>query len=996
MRLAAARFVTMHSAATRTIRLLDNSRALSDAMAEVLVAHHEGDSFDFARTMVLVPGGRLARALERTLLARAKVVGVPLIAPSIVTPLMFAGRFVVPQKRLLTRLGSRLAWRAALDALLAEGGPEALAVAQLLHGRDELPRRMRARAAQRLEKLASEIAASMRDLDSVLHSLDAGSSAASRIAALQALARRRARLLDEADSVDRDDAIRDAIRSHHLTVDGFDRVVVLFADPEPAHRALLAVLASKGVRVEVCVHTPESVDAEGFPVAAAWESRRFPPALLADQSIQVAESPAEAAEKVVAAIRALPAPRNSDQIAVMAPDEESERAIDHALSISGSCAARAESRLFAATRLGTLLSRLSALIGERSMESLAAFVRHPDVARALGFDQPRRSPDGVIAQYRAETICERWDDPTVAEVRRGAYFASIRDRVMEIAAPFDGERPATEWAPIIREAIAALVGANLDGAFASERARSVRSFDRALAELHQVPAACAPKLTAAEAIDEVAAALRRDEIRGDRSEQGVTVLRWLDAGIADEPHLVLAGFTDGLVPEGAVTDPILGDAERRSLGMQSSLRRAARDAWILDGILVRAGSRAGASVSFVVPRRSGDGEPQRPSRFLLRVPRIELPARVGRLFPKQGEPLPGDEALPNAGVQVLPVRPAISPAAFSAVSVTAFRTYLQCPYLFLLRNDPRLRLNFDDEFARELAPSAFGTLLHAAVEAWAREEIDAGRREESVEKIRTGLCTHLDAVVRTRFSVSRSAAVRVQVELVRRRLERFAMLQSMQAKDGWRIRGVELSFAEAPRDGAHAPEFHAPMLLEPVVAGREAADDRRRGLRLIGRIDRIDRNDGTGEWRALDYKTSADAASPASTHLRSDGSWKDLQLPLYATLLRGLPADAFGDRVRVASGGLGYINLAPHADRSEFTFLKCTDAQMESAEAEASRVIGCILDGEFDASPKVPIKKGDPFAAIWGLGLRGSARGESRDGAHDDAASAAGAEGGDE
>jgi ATP-dependent helicase/DNAse subunit B len=146
----------------------------------------------------------------------------------------------------------------------------------------------------------------------------------------------------------------------------------------------------------------------------------------------------------------------------------------------------------------------------------------------------------------------------------------------------------------------------------------------------------------------------------------------------------------------------------------------------------------------------------------------------------------------------------------------------------------------------------------------------------------------------------------------------------------------------------------------------------RRGLRLIGRIDRIDRNDGTGEWRALDYKTSADAKSPASMHLKSDGSWKDLQLPLYATLLRSLPAEAFGERVSVAPSGLGYINLAPHAERSEFAFLKCTDEQMESAQAEASRVVGCILAGNFDANPKVPIKKGDPFAAIWGLGLRGA------------------------
>ena len=968
--------------AQRAIRQLDNARALSDAMCEVVVAHHEGDAFDFARTMVLVPGGRLARALDRRLISRARAAGQPLIAPSIVTPLMLAGRFVVPERPVLSRLGSRLAWRAALDGLLAAGGDDATRVARLLHGKDELPRRMRARAAQRLEKLSSEIASSMHDLGSVAAALEPASPAAARLAAVQAVAARRARLLDSAGCVDRDDAIRDAIRAGRVACDAFDRIVVLLADPEPVHRALLDALAASGVRVEVCVHTDQSVDSQGFPMASAWESRRFPSELLADADIEVAESPAEAADKVVAAIRALPAPRRSDEIAVMAPDDESGRALDHALNMASSCAASAESRVFATTRIGTLLARLSDLVGTRSMESLAAFVRHPDVARALGYDQPGACPDGAIAQYRAETIAERWDDATVAAVRASRAFSAVQRAVAAVAAALGGERAAPEWAPVIRETVKRLVGENLDGAFESERARSVRALDRVLAELAGLPAACAPQVSAAEAIEEVSAALRRDEIRGDRSEQGVTVLRWLDAGIADEPHLVLAGFTDGLVPEGAVIDPILGDAERRALGMQSSLRRAARDAWILDGILARARSRSGATLSFVVPRRASDGEPQRPSRFLLRVARDELPMRVARLFPRQGEPLAGEDALPDAGTQVIALKPALPPAAFTAVSVTAFRTFLKCPYLFQLRNDPRLRLNYDDEFAREMAPNAFGTLLHSAAESWARGEIAEGRHEEDESRIRAGLFAHLDEFVRTRFPESRSAAVRVQIELVRRRLARLAALQAEQAQQGWRIRAVEVSFSEQPAAGA----FAAPHL---------AAASGARGLRLIGRIDRIDRNEKTGAWRALDYKSAADAKSPKAVHLARDGSWKDLQLPLYRTILRSLPSDVFGEPVFVEGPGLGYINLAPHDEKSAFTFLECSDAQLVEAEALAAVVVGRILDGDFTPSQKAPIKKGDPLAAIWGLGLRTAA--DEGDGeADDEHAGDFEAEGGDE
>lgn len=995
----------------RAIRQLDNSLALSDAMCEVIVQHHRGDAFDLARTMVLVPGGRLARAIDRGLLARARAAGQPLLAPSIVTPLMLAGRFVVPDRPVLSRLGSRLAWRAALDAVLAAGDADARAVARLLHGKDELPQRVRARTALRLERLGSEIASAMHDVRSVAAGLAAqpasrarngagnlAESIGARLATLAVVADRRDAMLEQAGVHDRDAAIRDAVRAGRLACDGFDRIVVLFADPEPVQRALLAALGDSGVRVEVCVHSAEDVDAEGFPQPSRWEQRPFPTSLVADRQIVLGESPADAADAVVTLIRALPAPRASDDIAVMAPDDETARALSRALELAGSSAARSEARMFSATRLGTMLALLSPLVGAREMEAFAAFVRHPDVARTLGFDEPAHSPDGTIAQYRAETIAERWDDPVPRDGAGessavAARFARVQGRVRDAVAPLvggapaaAGARPAPEWARDIRAVVRALIGDNTDGGFASERARSVRAFDRALADLADLPAACAPVLAAAEVIDQLVEALRRDEVRGDGADAGVSVLRWLDAGIADERHLILAGFTDGSVPEGAVADPIVGDAERRALGMQSGLRRAARDAWILDGLVARARARAGASISFVVPRRSAQGEPLRPSRFLLRVERDELAGRVARLFPSDREAAAGDDALPAAGASPLAVTPVLAPATYSSISVTAFRTYLECPYLFQLRNDPRLRLRYDDEAARELAPNAFGTLLHDAAERWGRAEAAACRREESAARIFKELSAHLDGAVREKFPTSRGAAVRVQVELIRKRLERLAALQAEQAKLGWRVRAVEVVFAHQPGAG----EFAAPLLRVPGAA------DGQRGLYLVGRIDRVDVHDADGIWRALDYKSSKDGKSPTAEHRRGkrtkvkpaagapgaaktvpgpwDGEWINLQLPLYRTLLKSLPAAApgasFGGPVDVHPSALGYINLGPNDEHSEFAFLDCTPDEVEEAENLARGIVAKILAGEFAPNPKPAVSDHDPFAPIWGLGMR--------------------------
>ena len=60
------------------------------------------------------------------------------------------------------------------------------------------------------------------------------------------------------------------------------------------------------------------------------------------------------------------------------------------------------------------------------------------------------------------------------------------------------------------------------------------------------------------------------------------------------------------------------------------------------------------------------------------------------------------------------------------------------------------------------------------------------------------------------------------------------------------------------------------------------------GTQLRGTIDRIDRNEGTGDLAVLDYKSGAKVEHPEKTHHRRDRGWIDLQLPLYRHLLAGL------------------------------------------------------------------------------------------------------------
>ncbi|MCE2884313.1 MAG: PD-(D/E)XK nuclease family protein [Planctomycetaceae bacterium] len=987
------------------------------------------DRFQLGKTLLVVPGGRLARAVERRLLDRSRAEGAVLEAPSIVTPLMLFGRFVVPSRPMLSRVGAEASWREAVERVVATNPVLSARIAAAFGSPGELPVRLRPRLSARLAKLSAEVASGMHSFASVreaIESLASRGQAEARLVehwrALEACAEVRAGILDAAGVGDRDEALRDALLSEKVSSsDGalassrrsvaslassigsahlFDRVVILLADPEPVHRALFRALEARGLSVELCVHAardwtaagapskgvsvPEPVvDDEGFPLRSRWANRVFGADVIAHDAIRVGEGPRDAAGEAVAAIRAIPAPRRSDEIAVMAPDDDTRRAIEAALGEAGSSAARVESRVFSSTRLGTLLSRLEALLGEEGMDAFAAYIRHPDVARALAGVGEERD----VARYRVETIADSWRDG-ISAADGAAGFRAMRDRVLAQVASLDGERSIADWARPIRAYLRSIVGEDASGAFVDERARSISALDRVLGEFADVPAAFATPIRCAEAIRLLRAAVDRSEIRGERREQGVSIVQWLDAGIADEPHLVLAGFADGAVPEGDVTDVLIPDAIRRTLGLLSSERRAARDAWILDGMLRRMHARRSAglpaSVQFVVARRSASGDPLRPSRFLLRVESTALAARVARLFPAAREVEPVGSVGSVAGRSVeFPVRPKVEGSAFTSISVTAFSTYLKCPYLFQLQRDPRLRLESNDERATELDARRFGNLLHESVELWGLDEKTRSQPTTDPAAIERAVLSYLDAAVARELPPSSSSAVRVQLEILRARLRRFAVMQAREAEAGWHVRFVELEYDENT----------GPMLL---AAGADPAGQAR-GLRLVGRIDRVDRNVETGAWRALDYKSGSAGDAPSSTHLKGrpgKRTWKDLQLPLYRHLLAEGRLEGMQPIV-VESSGLGYVNLAASAERSGFRMLECTAAEFDMAYDEARRVVDGVLRGDFAPAERTPFPPDDPLAAVWGLGLRAQALGiDPGDAGSDDDASGAAVSGG--
>jgi ATP-dependent helicase/nuclease subunit B len=216
--------------------------------------------------------------------------------------------------------------------------------------------------------------------------------------------------------------------------------------------------------------------------------------------------------------------------------------------------------------------------------------------------------------------------------------------------------------------------------------------------------------------------------------------------------------------------------------------------------------------------------------------------------------------------------------------VTAFKSYLECPFTFYLRHI--LKMEACDDRVSELDAMAFGTLCHDAAEAFGRSEFkdasDAGL-------IAAFLQAEVWRIVHRQYGSSLSAILHLQASAACKRLTFFAARQARLRADGWQI-----------------------------VATEQPLSMTEHGIRVRGRADRLDYHAASDTWRIIDYKTwdrlgkndgldrllsssKADIESAALrglapfTFAEKTRVWTDLQLPLYLLMAQAgavVPAGA--------------------------------------------------------------------------------------------------------
>jgi ATP-dependent helicase/nuclease subunit B len=243
----------------------------------------------------------------------------------------------------------------------------------------------------------------------------------------------------------------------------------------------------------------------------------------------------------------------------------------------------------------------------------------------------------------------------------------------------------------------------------------------------------------------------------------------------------------------------------------------------------------------------------------------------------------------------------------------------------------------DPETARtEWNARDFGTVAHEVLEKWGQDT--EAREYNKTEALEEWFGSELDRVVAAWFGRRVPLAVRIQAESLRQRLAWLARVQACERAAGWQVvdveRKVEIAFGTTT---------------------------------VVAKIDRIDRHEGTGAYRVIDYKTGRvergvaaehrsriTSATRLPPHLGADSAavvtlsdkgkpaayrWTNLQLPLYALALvrRDLPLPQ-----------PCYLTLGSSEDRVKLLPWEGFSAtEMAAAEACAELLVTMIAAGVF-------------------------------------------------
>lgn len=717
-------------------------------------------------------------------------------------------------------------------------------------------------------------------------------------------------------------------------------VLPSLADPLRVVEDVLEQQRDAGKRITVLVHAPASeadrFDDWGLPRVARWTGPSRPILdRLADEDIVCAPNASQLA-KIVASD--FPQDSTTALPSLALCDDTLFQGVASCFLNCGYVVHNPERHALVHSSLGRLIRDLMALYltDEIPWREFVAILRSDDVQQALGLTMVVRSQmlsgiDAVQNAYIPHAVPKNLafpphpDIPPRLQRDMEVFFTYGRTLEAKLAECRDHAslsqylRGALEWI----FAAHPLKGGAEDREFVAA-AVGVRDFLQAL----ESEVLAALPMTGNELL-----ALARRELDGvnySLEAESPDVLKtegWLELAWSLSDRVALVGFHEGKVPDSIIGHPFLPDALRAELGLVTNEDRLARDTWILQELLA---SRTAHAVRAYVARASDAGDICRPSRLLYLCSDAALARRIDYLFGDLPEERRDKVRRVEWALQ-LPDAVAV-PESYSPSRID---TYIKCPFTYLLQYGLGMR---PYQEKRELEANDFGTLVHAALEAYAQRQIARGDEQlTDAREIRRVLIEEIMPELTARYG-KMTLNLALQLKAIEGRLSLFASVQAEWAQAGWRIR-----MAEHP--------------IDEDLAGL--------GFHIRGTIDRVDENiavEAEVHWCLIDYKTWDKKALTHRVYTSDKLTEKtkiqleqahrlgfptlavrgqerqrmlSVQLPLYGKGLAAQKGYAFADMA------FSYLVLAATAQETGFC-KPLTKDQVEASLATAKRAVELI------------------------------------------------------
>ncbi len=877
-------------------------------------------------SVCVTPGSRAGRVLLAMLISRCQEFDLALVPPQLLTPGALSRELLVIDRAIAEDNERLPAW---IEALRSCG---ANALAPLL---PELPDDDDLLAwhdlARTIDGLHVELAAENLSFARVPIKAECLEMFAEgdRWRALEEVARRYRGVLGDCGLADSYEAAKSAIENGRVR----RRIEILLIGVTELNAQQRAIIEAATDEAISLIHAPpelaDSFDECGCVLAEAWRDVRLD---IADERIIIAGGPEDQAQAAIRAIAGFEGKFAADQITIGMGDSALVEPMERAAGWAKLQVHSATGTPLAHTGPYRLLQAVSTWLGDQRFVNFASLLRHPDVDSWLSTrlaDSSEGDAAGVgdwlilLDRYFADHLHERLSGRWLGDPDRRRRLKAVWDAVHELLEPVaGGARSLGEWCRPVLDLLSNVYGDISAKPGAPDRQLTIAACLKlrdALGQLANVPPRLRISADASTMIALLLADTAGEAIASDIRGREIDMLGWLELPLDPAPALVLLGCNDGKIPEAVSADMFLPDTLRRALGLMHNNRRYARDAYRLQSLVA---SRERTVI--ITGRTSASGEPLQPSRLLLACDDDALLRRVRLICedldePTWAPPIGAPTSGQDSGFVIPSLPPNIAPP--ESMSVTEFRNYLACPFRYALGR--LLRLRSMDDGATELDAAKFGTLAHDVLEVFGRDP--AIKDSVNAEQIEDHLLNVLDDTAADAFGHRPPPAVQLQIARLRQRLAAFSTLQAKLRAEGWIIKHTELAFKE---DAELDIPGEAPMPIR-------------------GKIDRIDYNERTGEYRIIDYKTSEGGSSPHDTHhgrktLPKEGEleWQDLQLPLYRHLAK--------QRGISANFQLAYIVLPKKADSVEIKLAEWTDAHIESALELAREIVRNIRAGRFD------------------------------------------------